>query len=485
MSNFEEQAQLQILAQLLECNSACADVNSFEFKIPEDDLGRIEFLLKTLPGAEYINSQLVNYIFSNGLTTGLVDQDAKLEEFLYRNNDQEATNYSVLRDAVGLAASYGECGIRWYEGNIYLLRPGTYAPLTTREDGVEKVVAYITRKDGKYLGRETFKISDIDFGEETTELTDIVERFFEESSYLLLDKTEFVNLRNKTASLHGESPFLKDELRVKLLTTAYERLIHDLNYEGPGRVFFWTKDGYVGDEINDISTSSVMNQSQAAQISRESKAQTALETFAKEFKGSKTDSVGVVPSVFSKDYAHFPKVTKATEFFDWIGNEGVILSQVFGMSPSLLELGALSGNVSMEKIIDDAMLNKIVPLRENYAIQFSSFLAGKLGLVKVYFDKYELKQAEDENTMRTKIVNIMSILNSIKDENNVTRPDCAALVEDFGQMLWNDIHHENRQLKELKLGTKESEKNEHERNRGASGERETDYGEERRKGRFL
>lgn len=447
--------QREILTMLLECNSACQDMNSFEFEKPKNDLDIIDYYLRVLPGAEYVLQMLVNYNFSNGLTTGKVEQDVILDDFLYRVNVQDETNLSVLQNAVRYAAAYGESGIRWYDGNIYLQKPGTYAPLVGRFDGISRTVGYVARLDGKVLGEGEIRLSDIDFDEDL-DLSRRITNYFEERDMILLDKSNFRSVRNLTAESNGYSPLLKDQLRLDLLVTSYQRLIHDLNYEGPGRIFFWPKDGYVSDAVNEISTSEVMSQSIVAQKERAQKAKKALEDFAKEFKESKTDSVGVVPSIFDKDYAHFPKITKATEFFDWIENEGVIVSQTLGMPPDLLGMGRLSGNVSMEKIIDDAMLNKIIPMREKYAMQFSGLLTEKLGIDKVYFNKYKLQQAEDENNMRTKIVNIMSLLNSMKDEDGQIRPDALSLFNDFADMLSVNIHHENGDLKALKIQKKEN-----------------------------
>ena len=155
--------------------------------------------------------------------------------------------------------------------------------------------------------------------------------------------------------------------------------------------------------------------------------------------------------MFDKDIDHLERVTKATEFFTWIKNDTLLLAQDFGMSPSLLELGNVSGNVSMTSIIDLAMLNSIVPLRERFAEQFSGFIAKHIGVEKIYFNKYEMKQNEDENTMRTKIVNIMSLLNAmrIKGEDDEIQPIAQELFNDFGEMLKDNIHNELGTLEEL------------------------------------
>ena len=176
------------------------------------------------------------------------------------------------------------------------------------------------------------------------------------------------------------------------------------------------------------------------------------ERVAQDLKKSSSDSVIVLSNAFDEKIEHLERVTKATEFFNWIKNDTLILAQDFGMSPSLLELGGVSGNVSMTSIINVAMTNSIVPLREKYATQFSSFISAKLGFEKIYFNKYEMEQREDENTMRTKIVNIMSLLNAMHDENDKIRPDALRLFNDFADMLSENIHNENGALEDLKVG---------------------------------
>lgn len=431
----------EILDDYLVC-SQCADIGTLSAR-PKSAYGLVEYYMEVLPGIVYVRNQLVDYIFSNGLTTGITNDDKTLSEFLYRTNAQGVTNYSVLRDAIGTAATHGECGIRWYEDNIYLYKPNYYKALTDITDGIETVVAYYCREDGEMMSSDDIDLSEV--GLET------IVRDFESQGYIYLDKTDFVNVRNDTSMLHGESPLLKDKLRLDLLVTTYEQLNKDLKYNGPGRIILRPKDGYVSDDTNEISTSSVMNQSAVASAKREERAKAEINRIGKQIKESTPDQVIMLSNAFSDNIKELPKQTKATEFLEWIDKEGAILSQILGMSPSLLELGDVSGNVSMERIIDNAMLNTIVPMREQYAIQFSPLLAQHMGFKKVYFNKYDLQQAEDRNTTRTKIANIMTLLNSIETE------EAQKLVKDFGQMLDDDIHNDNGELKELAVGRKENE----------------------------
>lgn len=450
----------EILDKMLECDTSCVDIGTFKTIRNKDGLSKIDWLVEVLPGIEYVLNQVLNYIFSNGLTTGLVREDDDLERWLYHNNLQGVTNYAVLRDIIATATIYGEGGARWYKNDLYFVPVGSFTPVTSIEDGIKKVVAFVLTKDGSRMKEDEFKIrltNAFDLESEGLDTYEMLEERLSEQNLIMLDTSDFLHIRNDTRSLHGSSPLLKDALRMELLVTAYERLNYDLKYDGPGRIVLHPKDGYVSAGNNDISSAEVVNQSAPAIKNREQKMRAEVEKVAKQVKESGSDAAIFLSEYFDKDITKLPRVTKATEFFDWLENEGVILAQTLGMSPSLLELGRLSGNVSMEKIIDNSMVNNIIPLRERYAIQFSEFLSTKLGVQKVYFDKYEMQQAENENTERTKIVNIMSLLNAMKDGDDKTREIALRLFNDFGDMLENNIHNDAGDLVELAIGRKNNE----------------------------
>ena len=419
---------------MIKCNKSCTDLGTRKkYDQGLSDRKKIDKMLDILPGIMYIRNQMLNYIFSNGLTTGSINADIILNDFLFRKNNFDSTNYAVLREAIGWAAVDGECGIRMYDGNIYLVRSGQYAIVKGRVDGLEQIFGYLVS-----LTNNTY-------------LYDVHEEQFDDwwrrEDILFLDKTEFCQIRNNTSYIHGKSPLLSDKLRMDLLITAYERLNYDVEYDGPGRIIIRPKSGYVtGDANNDISTATVINVSGVGQEKRLADAKAEANRLALEMKKSSSDAVIVMSDGFDEHIEHLERVTKATEFFDWLGNEGVILAQAMGMAPSLLELGKISGNVSMEKIIDNSMLNNIVPLREQYAIQFSEFISSHIGVSKVYFDKYELQQSEDENESRMKIVDMMKKLYEIEQ---------YGLVDAFADMLRDNIYDENNDLRTLSVGKKE------------------------------
>lgn len=440
----EQERQFEdMIRNWAECNSVC-DVASPRRR-KEEGLEKADRYMRILPGAEYVLTQTLNYIFSNGITTGSINDDEVLDEFLYRKNAKGNTNLSELRSAIGMAITHGQAGLRWYEDNIYFYSWGTYKVITFKEDGIEKVLGYVVDKNGE-------KVPYIDFDwEDIEEYRDFLNRI-DERGLIFLPEEEFIIMRNDTSKWYGSSPLLADEERLDLLVAVYERLNYDITYDGPGRIIIRPKDGYVQGENSEVSSTTVMSGALEGSEKRVEAIKKEVARVAKEIKSSSSDSVIVLSNAFDDNIEHLERVTKATEFFNWLKNEGVILAQDFGMSPSLLELGGISGNVSMTSIISTAMLNSIVPLRERYATQFSSFLAKHINTEKIYFNKYEMEQREDENTMRTKIVNIMSLLNAMHDSDDNIRPEALSLFKNFSEMLEKNIHNENGVLEELKVG---------------------------------
>lgn len=428
-----------ILDDMLECGQLCSPTGSYINKLEKlSNYDKIDYFVKYLPALGYVRNQLIFYIFSNGLTTGSINEDIKLNSFLYSKNLEGSTNYSILQEVISTGAVYGECGLKWYEGALYSVKPGTFAPIVKKSDGIDELVAWLVTEDGSYISEK-----DVDFSKISFEGYNDFIKYFREKKILVYSTDEFVSVRNILEKTHGESPLLRDQLRLSLLVSVYQRLNYDVNYDGPGRLILKAKDGYVqSDNGNEVSTTQVVNQSSVAQNNRYDKAKKEAALVAKQIKESGSDSVIVLSNAFKDELKSLPRVTKATEFFNWIEQEGVILAQDLGMSPSLLELGKLSGNVSMEKIIDNSMLNTIIPLREKYAIQFSDFIARKIGVSKVYFDKYELQQAESQVDVMSKYTDMIKKL---------TEAGQTDLANDLASMVSTSIHDENNELIALKI----------------------------------
>lgn len=439
----------EILEQMLEC-SECNDIGSMPKRKWGDGLEKVDEYMRILPGADYVLTQTLNYIFSNGLTTGSIRDDEKLKAFLYRKNSRQNTNKDELRNAIGMAITHGASGLRWLDGDVYQYKWGTYKVLTIKKNGIKSVLGYLIRKDGSKVPNVKF-----DF-DKYTEYADFI-RDIDDQDLILLGTDEFMVIRNDTSLPYGHSPLLRDEARLDLLTAVYERLNYDIRYDGPGRIIIRPKDGLLGGDDNmDASTANVLQGALAGQLKNKEQILAEAKRVARQIKESSSDSVIVLSNAFDKDIDHLERVTKATEFFTWIKNDTLLLAQDFGMAPSLLELGGVSGNVSMTSIISTAMRNTIVPLREKYSEQFSIFLSVHIGCEKVYFNKYEMAEAGDVDTMRTKYVNMLSLLNAMRvkgadGEEDVIQPKAQELFNDFATMLSENIHNETGSLEELTL----------------------------------
>ena len=448
LNDEERRAIDEILESMLECNS-CNDIGSMPRRKWGDGLEKVDEYMRVLPGADYVLAQTLNYIFSNGLTTGSIKQDEVLDEFLYRKNNKQTTNKDELRNAIGMATTHGASGLRWLNGDIYQYGWGTYRVLTIKRNGIQQVLGYLIKKDGDRVPPLRFEFDKYE------DYTDFL-RDLDDQDLILLDTNDFMVLRNDTSLTYGHSPLLRDEARLDLLTAVYERLNYDIRYDGPGRIIIRPKDGLAGgDDNNDVSTANVLQGALQGQQKTQEAIKAEAARVARDIKKSSSDSVIVLSNMFSDNIEHLERVTKATEFFTWIKNDTLLLAQDFGMAPSLLELGGVSGNVSMTSIISTAMRNTIVPLREKYSEQFSSFIAGHLGVEKIYFNKYEMVEAGDVDTMRTKYVNMLSLLNAMRvdgtDGTQSIQPKAQKLFDDMAEMLSENIHNETGALEELTM----------------------------------
>lgn len=428
---------VDVLDDMLKCG-ACADAGTF--KVPhESGIDQIEHLCKVMPGIGYIENLLVDYLFSDGLTTGNIEQDRILNDFLFSINIEGNPNIDVIRDVLGNASLYGEAGLRWYQDNIYLVKAGKYGALVDKKDGIVYPALHFCTEDNRYLS-----YGDIKVPEDAT--IETFEEYFREQHLILLDKSDFVNVRNDTDEIHGKSPLLSDTLRIQLLEAVYSRLNYDIRYDGPGRLILRPRDGYVADDVNEVDTTSLLNASVVSSKNRLDKAKEEVAKVGQEIKTSSSDDVILLSNAFDKEITHLERVTKATQFFDWLDNEGAIIAQAIGLPPSLLELGKVSGNVSMQRILDNAMENAIVPLRQKFASQISPILSEKLGIDKVYFGEYQRASAPDKETQWGKIVEQITMLNSVE------KPWADKLAQDLASMLDYEIHNSDGTLVELGVG---------------------------------
>ncbi len=401
----------KLLDDLLACNTDC--YRGFCTTTFEDDADRIDYYIKNLPTLPYVTDQFINYMFSNGLKAGSEEDNAKLNNFLYKNNIQGIPNYIVIQEAMRGALIRGKCGIRWLsdEDGIINVPWNQYITITDVDKeyyGFRKPIAYALGTDPDVknpLGLKEIKLDESEF-KSTGQLLSL------NKDILICPPEDFVNVRGDVTTENGVSRLCRDKQRLDVLASVYERLNYDIEYDGPGRLIFWLKDSILtGNPSMDLSTGEILDSSVTSREAQAERARAEVRKLGEEIKNSRSDNVILASSIFNK-MDHLPRVTKATEFFGYLESEGAILCQTLGIVPELIGFGKVSGNVSMDKIIDNAMVNTIIPLREAYASQFSPFLSHHLGIEKVYFDKYELQSRIDRSDKIYKLALSISQLDS-------------------------------------------------------------------------
>jgi len=437
-----KQIGTEILDDMLRCNTVCTDISTFkktEYKVMEDF---IDWLYHNLPSMSYVVDRIINFIFSNGLTTGDEEQDKKLDAFLYAQNIQGVSNLNVLREAIKQALVFGKNGIRWLgDDGIINVNSRHYACLLEDNEthyGFKEVIGFIVSVCGEKIW--DMNTEELDFDRDLFERTGVV--IDKDRKIMILSKDELLNLRNDTSKNDGVSPLKYDQQRLQLLAAFYERLNHDIIYDGPGRILLRVNKNYTGE--NAQSTGQILNQGQAARDGRTEKIKKEIEDIGKQIKKSSSDNVIAISDYFDGDIEHLPRVTKATELLKWATeNEGRIIAQMLGISPTLVGVDKISGNISQDKIIDKDMLGDIIPLREKFAVQISTWIADKIGVRYIYFDKYEMKQVVDENDSRMKVVKQAIDIRRYGNEQD------QRVADGLMDMLDGDIRTANGELKTL------------------------------------
>ena len=195
LNDEERRAIDEILESMLECNS-CNDIGSLPKRKWGAGLEKVDEYMRVLPGADYVLTQTLNYMFSNGLTTGSIKEDEKLNEFLYRKNAKQTLNKDELRNTIGMAITHGASGLRWLNGNVYQYKWGTYRILTLKKNGIESVLGYLIKKDGSRVPPIKFDFKKYE------EYEDFI-RDLDEQDLILLDTKEFMVMRSDTSLPYG------------------------------------------------------------------------------------------------------------------------------------------------------------------------------------------------------------------------------------------------------------------------------------------
>ena len=97
-----------------------------------ETLEDVERLALDLPDVDYILDNIVNYMFTNSLTTDNFERDAELRKYLYSHNFNGQRNYDVLKQVAKGYRKYGYYGLLNTGGVLqeFTLKTVSYTHLT-------------------------------------------------------------------------------------------------------------------------------------------------------------------------------------------------------------------------------------------------------------------------------------------------------------------------------------------------------------------
>lgn len=349
----------------------------------------LDYIAQYLPSFEFFVEQIINYITSNDLTTGDEAQDKVLDNFVFSENLMSATNKSVLIKAIREALVYNRSGIRWMSDvdGLVMYSSDSYAKVYDNpKKRIKRTIGYIVSDEDAPITSVDYEHLNFDTENEDGSLTDSTR------NVTLVPNENFVELSLFTSK---ENVLLKQKFQVELLLSVLRRMNFDVPYDGPGRLVIKVDEKAVIQDMNKESNSEMKNVQDAAKRTLEQG-----RALAREIKSSGSDNVILLNKKFA-DWEHLPRTNKVTEFFPILDKQDEMVARLFTVPPTPFGAGEMSGNISQEVIHDNFMLNSVVPWRERIAQQVSSLISPKLKLDKVYFDKYEMRQSQQDNERTT------------------------------------------------------------------------------------
>ena len=433
---------------------------------------RIRFIYSNLPASKYVTDQLIGFIFSTELYSRIeetedeneartkrynlgsrikhgrsvsnnvkkaIESNKKLQKFLNATNVEGFKNIDMLRKATLESLVYGEVGIRFLseDEGIVLAPINTYIAVTVpseRHFGVDEILYYaINTKKEEIKETSSSVLEKIRQGKVSFDSQGVLR--FEDTDIIAIKPELFQTIENVPVTGMARSPLLNDVKRISLLLSVYEQLIDDIIYDGSGRIVLWPDTS----QINAVGISAgnetgIYNDSEDAKKELNARIEEIIRNVMIKFKYSSSDDVLALNEFFKERIDHLPRTTKATDFLDWISSEVEIVCQIFGVPPQLLGTGRILGNISMEMIITNAMLNVIIPMRQRYASKISKLLKNNLGIGEVMFhaENYADKSRYED-------ANVLSLITE-----RLNRAECIEESKEVASMILDLLQRTNK-----------------------------------------
>lgn len=352
------------------------------------DLETIEKLASELPDVDYILDNIVNYMFTNHITTNDYEEDKKLNEFLYSLNFNGQRNIDVLKGVAKGYRKYGYYGLlNTGEGLVGVHPTQIVASVIDypKSPVIKQTLTYIIKRN--YTGERDSLTRVYGLNKSFTggltaeEVRAIVENPKKyEKEYLIVTDDEFSCVRLDTSKVFGVSPLLKDRKRVQLILNILDRMSYDIVRNGIGTIALQAKVNLL-DELEETSESGILpsagqllDMGRTAREERERKVAEDMQAISEKLATTEYNDALVYSSRFG-ELKQLDRDTKALDFLDYLAQYiPAIICQMFGVPARLFDLNKTVSNIGTYSIIDNSMKNCIIPMRDHFIGQCSNVI---------------------------------------------------------------------------------------------------------------
>lgn len=383
--------------------------NSSGFTPPSvrDDLETIEYLALNLPDVNYILTSIVNYMFTNEITTKDRKKDKILNTYLQSLNFNGQRNIDTLKEVAKGYRKYGYYGLLNTGEGLVGIHPKNILACVIDNPKfpvVRQTMTYLIKRDGMHnKGRFNGLWEGNNFDEE--ELLNILkdpDKYKED--IMVVDDDTFVCVRLDTSQVFGMSPLLYDRKRIELVLNILERMNYDISRNGIGTIALQAKDTLeeqIEESVENGSSFSggeLLDLSRSAKEDRQRQIVEDMNKFAEELSNTEFNDAIVYSGKF-QNLKQLERDTKATDFLDYLSMYvSPIICQMFGVPARLFDIGKTVSNIGTHSIIDNAMKNNIIPDREHFIGQCGNVLRKAIGLEEtIEFASYEFTSSYNYN----------------------------------------------------------------------------------------
>ena len=367
-----------------------------------ENLEDIERLALDLPDVDYILDNIVNYMFTNYLTTESFEKDKALRDYLYSLNFNGQRNYDVLKQVAKGYRKYGYYGLLNTGDGLVGVHPKDILACVIdypKKPVLRQTLTYLIKNTNTYItpyDRKTGNNRPVNdySADDIQKILDNPEEY--KNEVLVVTDKEFACVRIDTSQVFCMSPLLKDRKRVELILNILNRMNYDISRNGIGTIALQAKDT-LEEQIEEsveqgtsFSSGELLDMGRTAKDERNKKIIEDMNAFAEKLSETEFNDAIVYSGNF-QNLEQLERDTKATDFLDYLSQYvPAIICQMFGVPARLFDLNKTVSNIGTYSIIDNAMKNTIIPMRDHFIGQVVHILQRASGLSEhIKFDSYE------------------------------------------------------------------------------------------------